>query len=97
VKSNDTSKGEVIANITSVVLNNLLPYSWYDVTVAAYTVKKGTDARQTGYTLETGNLYNLCIIHRGRKKDIQFISFLVWMSETVCVCLQLRNKNGNVM
>jgi hypothetical protein len=78
-----------------------LPYSWYDVTVAAYTVKKGTDAKVIGHTLELGNLYNLCIIliHRGRKKDIQFyfvfgveVSNLRW--GRLYACLQLGNKKG---
>jgi hypothetical protein len=90
-KWNDTSMGEVNTYVTSVVLNNLLPYSWYDVTVAAYTVKNGTGARITAHTLELGNLYNLCIIFKGKKKDIQ-IYFVLDMDvrnqrwkETVCV------------
>jgi len=51
------SKGEYTTNSTSVVLNNLLPYSWYSVEVAAYTVQFGRAAVITGNTLWLGKLF----------------------------------------
>jgi hypothetical protein len=56
-KSNDTSKGNVTTNSTSVVLKDLLPYSWYGVEVAAYTIEYGTAALITGQTLALGKLF----------------------------------------
>jgi hypothetical protein len=57
-KSNGTSKGEVTANDTSVLLRDLLPYSWYTVIVAACTVKCGRDVNKTGHTWEIGNVFS---------------------------------------
>jgi len=56
-KSNDTSKGELTTSNTSVVLNDLLPYSQYIVEVAAYTVQYGRAAVIGGYTLGLGKLF----------------------------------------
>jgi hypothetical protein len=56
-KSNDTSKGEVTTNSASVVLNDLLPYSWYIVEVAAYTVRYGRAAVITVHTMSLGKLF----------------------------------------
>ena len=56
-KSNDTSKGEVTTNNTSVLLKDLLPYSWYYVQVAAYTVDYGRAADVNGCTMELGKLF----------------------------------------
>jgi hypothetical protein len=56
-KSNDTSKGEATTNSTSVVLSNLLPYSWYSVQVAAYTVQYGSAAVTTEHTMSLGKLF----------------------------------------
>jgi hypothetical protein len=57
-KSNGTSKGEVIAYDTSLLLRDLLPYSWYTVMVAACTVGCSRDANKTGHTLEIGNVFS---------------------------------------
>jgi len=51
------SKGEATTNSTSVILNNLLPYSWYRVEVAAYTVQFGRAAVVYGYTMWSGKLF----------------------------------------
>jgi len=51
------SKGEATTNSTSVVLNNLLPYSWYRVEVAAYTVQFGRATVTTEYTAWLGKLF----------------------------------------
>ena len=56
-KSNDTSKGEVITNNTSVVLKDLLPYSWYNVEVAAYNVEYGRATEISVHTQELGKLF----------------------------------------
>jgi hypothetical protein len=56
-KSNDTSRGEVITNNTSVILNDLLPYSWYNVEVAAYTVEYGRAVKTSAHTQELGKLF----------------------------------------
>jgi hypothetical protein len=56
-KSNDTSKGEVTTTDTSVVLTDLLPYSWYNVEVAAYTVEYGRAENVTAQTMELGKLF----------------------------------------
>jgi hypothetical protein len=55
--SNATSKGEVTTSNTSVVLNDLLPYSWYSVEVAAYTVEYGRAAVIEGKTEWLGKLF----------------------------------------
>jgi hypothetical protein len=90
-KPNVTSQGRAMLYVTSVVLNNLLPFSHYDITVTAYTVKEGANSIKTGQTLELGNLYNLCMILI--LMDIHFyIAFGLdvrnprWR-ETVCVCV----------
>jgi hypothetical protein len=57
-KSNDTSKGELMAYDTSVLLRDLLCYSWYSVVVTAYTVGCGPDANKTERTLELGNVFS---------------------------------------
>jgi hypothetical protein len=56
--SDGTSKGEVIAYDTSVLLRDLLPYSWYSVMVAACTVECGRNANETGHTLQIGNVFS---------------------------------------
>ena len=56
-KSSDSSKGEVTTHNTSVVLNDLLPYSLYNVEVSAYTVQYGRAANVTGHTMELGKLF----------------------------------------
>jgi hypothetical protein len=55
--SNDTSKGELTTYRTSVVLNDLLPYSWYSVEVAAYTVLFGRAAVIKEHTVCLGKLF----------------------------------------
>jgi hypothetical protein len=42
----------------SVLLRDLLCYSWYSVVVAAYTVGCGPDANKTERTLELGNVFS---------------------------------------
>jgi hypothetical protein len=56
-KPNDISKGEVNTTDTSVVLTDLLPYSWYNIEVAAYTVEYGRAENVTGQTMELGKLF----------------------------------------
>jgi hypothetical protein len=57
-KSNNASEGQVTTNETSVLLKNLLPYSYYSVMVAAHTIEYGTDAKITGHTPELGNVFS---------------------------------------
>ena len=56
-KSNNTSKGELTTNSTSVVLNDLLPCSLYSVEVAACTVQYGRATVKLGNTLCLGKLF----------------------------------------
>jgi hypothetical protein len=56
-KSSESSKGEVTTNNASVELHDLLPYSWYSVEVAAYTVQYGRAVNVTGHTMELGKLF----------------------------------------
>lgn len=56
-KSNNASMGEVTTKNTSVVLKDLLPYSWYNVEVAAYTIEYGRAANVIERTMELGKLF----------------------------------------
>jgi hypothetical protein len=56
-KSNNSSKGGVTTKKTSVILKDLLPYSWYNVEVTAYTVEYGRAENKTGHTKELGKLF----------------------------------------
>jgi hypothetical protein len=59
----------------------LLPYSWYNIEVAAYTVEYGRAENVTARTMELGKLF----LHMWycRKRDVQ----------TDCGCIDIINSS----